>query len=137
MARFPHEIPTHLGVEDKAFFGLALRPALYLLSGIAASYGLWTSETDLPAAIRLGLAVACLAVGVTVAFVQPLGRGLDEWAIVALRYLTTPRRSVWRREIVHDPRSRQAEIGWAELAPEPFWNEVRRAAAHSEPEEDR
>lgn len=137
MTRFPHEIPTHLGVEDKAFFGLALRPALYLLSGIAASYGLWTSETDLPASFRLGLAVACFAVGVTVAFIQPMGRGLDEWAIVSLRYLATPRRSVWRREIVDDPDAQPPEMGWAELTSATTWSDLRRSEPGLESEENR
>ena len=125
MPRFPHEIPTHLDVEDKAFFGLKLRQAMYLMSGLASSYGVLTGDWPPSPLLRLGLALLCFLGAAAIALIQPLGRGLDEWAIVALRYVAVPRRSVWRAtapDVLREPGTPD----WAELAPGVHWREEGR-----------
>ena len=44
-----HEIPTHLDVEDRAFYGLTARQVMWLTVGCAGGYGLWAQWPDLPA----------------------------------------------------------------------------------------
>jgi uncharacterized membrane protein YfcA len=109
-----HEIPTHLGVEDKAFLGLSIRQAMYLALGASASY--WTTQSlslsELP---RLALAGAIGVLALALALVRPGGRGLDEWLVVLLRFLARPRRATWR---VREPREsdwRAARDRWREL----------------------
>ena len=89
-----HEIPTHLNVEDKAFYGLTARQVMLLIAGASSGYGLWNQWPDLPMALRIALAVSCLVLAAAIAFVRPYGRGLEEWAFVALHYLTLPKTSV-------------------------------------------
>ncbi len=120
MPRFPHEIPTHLDVEDKAFFGLKLRQAMYLMSGLASSYGVLTGDWPPAPMLRLVLALFGFLGAAALALIQPLGRGLDEWAIVALRYCATPRHHVWRA-IAPNARSDHQTADWAELAPGVRW----------------
>lgn len=122
MTRFPHEIPTHLDVEDKAFVGLKLRQAMYLMSGLASSYGVLTGDWPPAPLLRLGLALLCFLGAAIIALIQPLGRGLDEWAIVALRYCALPHRYVWRPttpNLLID----KGTADWAELAPGVRWRE--------------
>ena len=116
-----HEIPTHLNVEDKAFYGLTARQVMLLIAGASSGYGLWNQWPDLPMPLRIGLAVSCLVLAAAIAFVRPYGRGLEEWAFVALHYITLPKASVWRsREIdVNEPMG--AETSWAELSPRIQW----------------
>ena len=92
-----HEIPTHLNVEDRVALGLSLRQVLYLLVGLASAYGAWNQWATLPDAARASLAAACLLLAGIVALCRPGRRGLDEWAVVVLRYATVPKRSAWRR----------------------------------------
>jgi hypothetical protein len=95
-ARWRHEIPTHLDVQDKAFWGLSVRQVLYLTSGAAVSYGLWQQAVALPIGLRLGLAAGCLLLVAVVALVRPGGRGLEEWTFVALHRAAVPKAAVWR-----------------------------------------
>lgn len=126
MNRSRHEIPTHLTVEDKAFYGLSVRQVMYLTSGFSLGYGLWNQATNLPSEVRAILAVTCALAATVFALVRPAGRGLEEWALVLLRFTAIPRVSVWR------PRERDAnspvlsEGAWADLAPRPSWKETRR-----------
>ena len=121
MAAKRHEIPTHLNVEDKAFYGLSARQFMYLTVGLATSYGLWNQLLYLPTAARLTLAAVCFVLAAAVALVRPHGRGLEEWAFVVLHYAAAPKASVWRpRE--PDPASwRPSSARWAELSPRPAW----------------
>jgi hypothetical protein len=91
-----HEIPTHLGVEDKAFLGLSIRQAMYLILGASTSYGVATQADWLPAAPRLAVAGLAGLLALAVALVRPGGRGLDEWGVILLRFLVAPRRAIWR-----------------------------------------
>ena len=121
-ARWRHEIPTHLDVQDKAFCGLSVRQVLYLTSGVAASYGLWQQAAGLPGGLRLGLTAACLLLVAAVALVRPGGRGLEEWTFVALHYAAVPKAAVWR------PRAPAPEL-WRRGAGGDGWEESPLRAA--------
>lgn len=90
-----HEIPTHLGVEDKAFLGLTLRQPMTAAIGLALAYGA-AGQLPLPAAPRLVAAAAVLVAAALLALWQPAGRPLEEWAFVLLQYGATARVSIWR-----------------------------------------
>jgi hypothetical protein len=101
-----HEIPTHLHVQDKVLFGLTARQTVHLLVGLAASAALWThlsAATGVPLSARAGAAALCLGAALLVALVRPYGRGVEEWAVVALRYATTPRCAVWQPLALIEP----------------------------------
>ena len=113
-----HEIPTHLNVEDRAFFGLSVRQVLYLVTGLAGAYGIWQQWSLLPGGARLAAATAVLLLAAAFALVRPQRRGLEEWVFVAAHYASVPKASTWRREplglAVHDEATAG---GWATLAP--------------------
>lgn len=116
-----HEVPTHLNVEDKAFWGLSVRQALTLASGLSGGYSLWTQWPDLPELLRLALAVGCLMAAAILALVRPGGRALEEWAFVALHYAALPKASVWRHGESASRGRRPHDTTWAELAPRVVW----------------
>ncbi len=121
-----HEIPTHLNVEDRAFYGLTIRQVMYLIVGGAGGYELWNQWPALPLVIRALLVAPPLLLALIVALVRPRGRSLDEWFFVALHYAAAPKLSVWRP---HEPESENRhrdEAGWEELTPQIAWREERR-----------
>ena len=95
------------------------------MSGLARSYGLLTGDWPPAPLLRLGLALLCFLGTAVIALIQPLGRGLDEWAVVALRYCTVPHRRVWRPTAA-SVRADDATPDWAELAPGVRWREERQ-----------
>ena len=120
-----HEIPTHLGVEDRAFYGLSARQVTLLTVGCASAYAIWNQWASLPLPLHLAFVVTCLVIALTLALVRPNGRSLDEWAFIALRYLSVPKASVWQVAAVEMGEERtQAEL-WAEWTPQPAWREER------------
>ena len=118
-----HEIPTHLNVEDRAFYGLSVRQVMYLTGGCSLGYSVWNQWGDTLPELRLGLAIACALVAVILALVRPGGRGFEEWAVVALRYLLIPRRGVWRPAELDPDAWADAAHRWVDLAPRPRWSE--------------
>jgi hypothetical protein len=90
------QVPTHLDVEDRPFAGLTVRQTLCLVAGCAWGYAAWSGWPWLPAPLRLGLTVACVALTVALVAVRPGGRGLAGWGAVVLRHALTPRVAVWR-----------------------------------------
>ena len=125
MTQRRHEIPTHLNVEDKAFFGLTVRQVMHLTIGFAGAYAAWSQWPDLPAAIRLGLAGAGLLQSILLALVRPGGRGLEEWIFVALHYVALPKGSVWRPREPERADWRLSSGGWEAWAPKLAWKEER------------
>lgn len=121
-----HEIPTHLNVEDRAFYGLSVRQVMILTVGFSGAYAFWNQWSDLLVPARLALAGACLLLTATFALIRPAGRTLEEWAIVALRYLVLRKVAIWRpRE--PDLRSwRPPMEHWEELSPTLTWTEEAR-----------
>jgi len=126
MAPQRHEIPTHLNVEDKAFFGLAVRQVMVLTVGLAAGYGLWTGWPDLPPLLHGGLAAGGLLLAALLALVRPHGRGLEEWLFVALHYARTPKASVWRPREPAPAPGKPRRGTWAAVEPRLSWKEKPR-----------
>lgn len=121
MAYKSHEIPTHLHVEDRPFWGLTARQLAVLLSGLVASYGLWLQWPALPMDLRSGLAAIGALLTLALALLRPGGRRPEEWAMVALRYLTRPRVACWRTTEPGGTRWRAAEGGWRTWTPRSTW----------------
>jgi hypothetical protein len=93
-----HEVPTHLHVEDRVFFGfMTVRHVLVLAGGCFLAMGAVLSPPlPLPEFLRYLCAVAIGAATLAVAFVEPDGRKMEEWLFAFLRYQLTPRVAVWR-----------------------------------------
>ena len=124
-----HEIPTHLNVEDRAVLGLTVRQLAVLIVGLASGYALWSGRPELAPGVRAGLALACVLLGAALALVRPRGRGLEEWAFVALHYLATPKASTWRPREPDPAAWRPAGAAWAELDPRLSWGPARSGSA--------
>ena len=122
MAALRHEIPTHLNVEDKPFYGLSARQFADLIAGLGGTYSLWNQTAGWHPVARLSLVAVSLLLALAVAVLKPGGRRLEAWLFVALHYVVTPKVTVWRRA---DPRQADwaANRGeWAELTPSrPSW----------------
>jgi hypothetical protein len=118
-----HEVPTHLNVEDKVLFGLSVRQFLYLLVGSSATYSLWEQTAPLAEVVRVGLAAVSVCITVAFALVRPAGRPLEEWMVVGLVYLGSPRRVVWRPPEPDAAEWRPSGAAWQELTPSVAWAE--------------
>jgi hypothetical protein len=121
--RRPHEVPTHLNVEDKLLFGLTVRQFLYVLVGSSVTYTLWEQTSGSVDVIRVCLASVCVLVTLAFALLRPADRPLEEWLAAALVYLSSPRRSIWRPDEPEPGHWRPASGGWEELAPSLSWAE--------------
>ena len=121
MPRPRHEIPTHLNVEDKAFLGLSVRQLMNLIVGLSTAYAIWNDWPTLPVPLRAGLAGVCLMSAIALTLVRPGGRPLEEWAFVALHYLATPKRSVWRPREPDPAEWRFGQGSWEELDARLSW----------------
>ena len=118
-----HEIPTHLNVEDRAFYGLSARQAMYLIIGVSGAYGLWSQWPLLPIGLRLALAFGCVALAAALALWRPHGRGLEEWLFLVLRYAAVPKATVWRPSEPDSGAGYPSPTRWEELAPRVTWKE--------------
>ena len=116
-----HEIPTHLNVEDKALLGLTVRQFMELMAGLAGTYGLWNQWPQLPLAVRLVLTGLSLLMTLFCSFVRPGGKGMEEWLLIGLEYLATPKRSVWRPREPDMAEWWPRQPRWEELAPTLSW----------------
>jgi hypothetical protein len=121
MATRRHEIPTHLGVEDKILYGLSVHQFLFVTVGLAGGYGLWNQWPELAVPPRLAVSIAWLLVALALALVRPAGRGLDQWAFVALRYLALPKTSIWRPREPDPAQWRPPPDRWASFEPSLAW----------------
>ena len=127
-----HEVPTHLGVEDRVFAGLSMRQVLLVVSGLSAAYGLWSQWPDLPSGMRMLLAGACATVALAIALCRPAGRGLEEWALLALRHAVAPKALLWRPRDV-DLGPDHDGPGWTDYRPVVGWMAADPAARDTLP----
>ena len=118
-----HEIPTHLNVEDKAFYGLSARQVMYLTVGFSGSYALWTAYPALPVGVRLALILVCVLAALTLALLRPHGRGLEDWLFIGLRYLVLPRVCHWQPRADDGRQANGDTERWADLTPTVAWRE--------------
>jgi len=126
MSHHRHEIPTHLNVEDRAFYGLTIRQVMYLTVGGAGAYALWNQWPALPLVMRGVLVVPIVILALTFALVRPAGRSLDEWVFIALHHVATPEVSVWRPRDPDLVAWDTSGTEWEELKPQLAWQEERR-----------
>ncbi|MBV9279174.1 MAG: PrgI family protein [Chloroflexi bacterium] len=126
MSHSRHEIPTHLDVEDRAFYGLTIRQVMYLTVGGSCAYALWTQWPALPLVLRGAMVAPIVILALVFALVRPAGRGLDEWAFVALHHLGTPKVSTWRPREPDLSAWDMPGSEWEELKPQLAWREGRR-----------
>jgi len=93
-----HEVPTHLHVEDRVFFGfMTVRHVLVLAGGSFLAMGAVLSPPlPLPELLRYLCAVVIGAATLAAALVEPDGRKMEEWLLAFLKYQLTPRVAVWR-----------------------------------------
>ena len=125
-----HEIPTHLGVADRAVLGLTMRQLLSAAAGLALAHAA-ASDLPLPLPVRLCAAALVLAAVLPLVFWRPAGRPLEEWVFVLLRYWAVPRAAVWRpRERSVPPRAAR-EVVLRPLAAPPVHPVTRRGDAHA------
>lgn len=123
----PHEIPTHLEIEDKLLFGLTLRQAVIALVGVALGFLIysqlhrlpweWTALGGAPGGhLPLWLQILCGALPVllalALALISPAGRPLEDWLFALARYAAQPKRCVWRSRPT--PAARSAGVGQEE-----------------------
>lgn len=116
-----HEIPTHLGVQDRFFYGLTMTQLALLLLGGSSAWAAWSDWSILPPSPRAAVAVAILLLTLALALVRPARRSLPTWALVILRYTATPKRSVWRPRAPASAAGTAAGPGWAALSPCVAW----------------
>jgi hypothetical protein len=96
-----HKIPLFLEIEDKFLFGITMRQCLLLFVGAGISYVLFLNIFDMISdptiALAIGLVVALLFFFsiVAIAFIQLRGRGLEEWGLVVLVYVSQPKIYTW------------------------------------------
>jgi hypothetical protein len=121
-----HEVPTHLNVEDKLLLGLSVRQFTVLLAGASAAYGIWSGAPDWPAPLLYGLVATVAVAAAGLAFVRPLGRGLEEWAFALAHYWAMPKLVAWRPAEPDPTDWRPAGADWAELAPRAAWTARER-----------
>jgi hypothetical protein len=119
---FEHEIPNHLNVEDKAFFGLSVRQFTDLIAGLAGTYSLWHQGAGWPLGLRAAATGLALLVGLATALWKPAGRRLEQWLFVLARYLLTPRRATWRSRRPDPQEWLPSTRSWPELSPRLLWS---------------
>ena len=93
-----HTLPVHLETQDKLVFGLMTRQVMVLALGVTLSYSIWSSlptQTMLELAISLALAAIPTVLALLVAFLRPSGQGLDDWCVIGLFYVMTPKTYLW------------------------------------------
>jgi hypothetical protein len=119
-----HEIPTHLGVEDRMFWGLSARQVAILVCGASCAYWAWSSLSWLPGPTEGVLAALVALAGAATALIRPAGRGLEEWGFAWLHYVAMPRASTWRVREDSNEDGRPGRGGWASWEIAEHWREV-------------
>lgn len=77
-----HEVPTHLEVEDKSFFGMTMSQFITLFIGLAVAavmynYGLFW----LPMIARLAVSGVIALLVVLCVYIRPSGMSISDWLL--------------------------------------------------------
>ena len=115
-----YELPTHLEVRDQLIAGLTAQQLVRLAIGATLAYGAWDQLPVLPEEVRLVLVGVLGVVALAAALLQPAGRPLDQWALVALQFAASPHRLAWQPGWSSHPPTSSAP-DWAVLDAEPRW----------------
>jgi hypothetical protein len=102
-----YQIPTHLNVADKIDLpllgitvSLTLRQGVYYLFGWSAAFHFWQSTRNLPAVTAFFchwlFPVLLALLTFFFATMELRGRYLEQWILVAARFLRQPQVYVWR-----------------------------------------
>ena len=87
-----HEVPTHVGAEDKVLLWFTFPQIVAMIAVCAISYGAYSILPFGAAEVRMGLAAVLGLVGVAVTVGKVGGRRLPLVAADLLRYGLGPRR---------------------------------------------
>jgi hypothetical protein len=90
------DVPTHLRTRDKFLLGLSGVQVILCLGAVSAAWLCWL-VLPWPLAVRVGLALVILGVGLLLALIEPAGRTLDDWAAIVAGYAARPRRRRYRK----------------------------------------
>lgn len=100
-----HEVPTHLGTEDKVLLGFTFPQIVAAASVVGLAYGVWSHATFLPpGAPRVVVALLIAVLGLTGIAVRPDGRSLPGILLSMLRFALTPKRFEGRIEDLLHPK---------------------------------
>jgi hypothetical protein len=96
---------------------------MVLTVGCSTAYTLWNQWPELPMALRVGIAAITVILSAVLALVRPYGRGLEEWAFVALHYAAIPKTSAYHPAEPEVEAWRPTAVGWVEIAPDLKWED--------------
>jgi len=119
-----YEIPTHLGVEDKAFAGLTMRQLMTVAIGLAVAYAA-VDQPPAPFPVRLAIGSLVLVATLVLVLWRPAGRPVEDWMFVLLRYWSVPRIAIWRPRSVGAPRVEEPPQRYEVVLPEADASGVR------------
>ncbi len=107
----PARVPLDVDMEDKLLYGLTPMRLTYLLVGLVAGFGAWSSQWA-PTLVRGLVAVIAVSAGAIAAWGRWRGRAADDWAIDIFMFVAKNHRVRW---------------GWHFVLP--VWLSRRRAGA--------
>lgn len=82
-----HEVPTHLEIEDKPFFGLTMPQFVTLFVGLALAAILYNYALAwLPLGVRLVISGLVGLVVLLSVFIRPGGLSLSEWLLERIQF---------------------------------------------------
>ncbi|HEX2909837.1 MAG TPA: PrgI family protein [Chloroflexia bacterium] len=82
-----HEVPTHLEIEDKPFFGLTMPQFITLFVGLAVAAILYNYALAwLPLGVRLIISGLVGLVVLLSVFIKPGGLSLSEWLLERIQF---------------------------------------------------
>ena len=96
--------PLDIDLEDKLIYGLTPMRLAYLVVGLVAGFGLWSSPWA-PSPVRAFACSAVVAIGAIAAWGRWRGRAVDGWAADLFLFVITTRRFVldqrWFQRFIH------------------------------------
>ena len=92
-----HEVPTHLDVEDRLFWGLTMPPLFGVLATLGTAYGLyarvpWEAFGLGESAVRWAAPATVAVLGIGLFVLRPGGRPVASWLAHAIAFVLRPRR---------------------------------------------